>query len=157
MCLWLHPSKSILFLTHHLGIRLCLMAPSRSIMTTSYALESLNSLMEFVVASPLIPLTRITNKEPTKHSLLHRGSFISLISSMSSCRRWFTFLCGRSLFIYLYTQNTQVSETKEFRRSFQYNCTLKHELKTVSTSVLSYRGALIMPKWKDVDPRKSFV
>ena len=157
MCLWLHPSKSILFLTHHLGIRLCLMALCRSIMTTSYALESLNSLMELLVALPLIPLTRITNKEPTKQSLLHRGSFVSLISSMSSCRRWFTFLRDHSLFISPSTQNTQVSETKEFRRPFRREFVSKHELKTVSIPVSCYRGALITPKWKDVDPRKSFV
>ena len=49
-------------------------------------------------------------------------------------------------------QNTQVSETKEFRRSYHWLHESKDDLKSVTVSVRCYRGAVVAPKWKDVDP-----
>jgi len=50
-------------------------------------------------------------------------------------------------------QNTQVSETKEFRRSYSMMCESKNELESITKSVMCYRGAVVAPNlWKDVDP-----
>ena len=51
-------------------------------------------------------------------------------------------------------QNTQVSETKEFRRHFFLRRQSKNEFKRYTVSVMCYRGAVVAPKWKDVDPGK---
>jgi hypothetical protein len=48
-------------------------------------------------------------------------------------------------------QKTQVSETKEFRRSYCQLGESKNKFKSVTTSVMCYRGAVVAPKWKDVD------
>ena len=56
-------------------------------------------------------------------------------------------------------QNTQVSETKEFRKGYCYEYESKEDPKTKTISDVSvwcYRGALVVPKWKDIDGRKSF-
>ena len=54
----------------------------------------------------------------------------------------------------MFSQNTQVSETKEFRKSYFRESESKSEFKGASFSVWCYRGAVIAPKWKDVDTRK---
>jgi hypothetical protein len=48
-------------------------------------------------------------------------------------------------------QNTQVSETKEFRCSYCKLGESKNEFKSVTPSVMCYRGAVVVPKWEDVD------
>ena len=73
---------------------------------------------------------------------------------MSSCQR-FVYDC--SLFDYLLLnnapmQNTQVSETKEFKRSYSQLRKSKNGFKSFTESVMCYRGAIVAPKWKDVDP-----
>ena len=68
------------------------------------------------------------------------GSFFSVIARRSS------------LFS---IQNTQVSESKEFRRSHFCDVSSTDELKQLTTSVSCYRGDLITPEWKDIDPRKA--
>ena len=154
-----HPLKSISLLTHYLGIKLCLTVPCRSIVTTLYTFDSLNSLMEMFITLYLIPLTRITDKEPGSPGIYR---YIGALG----CPRFlrcdpteglFIFqVCDRSLFISLSMQNTQVSETREFRKSYGCECVSKHDLKGLSIPVSCYRGALATPKWKDVDPRESF-
>jgi hypothetical protein len=62
-----------------------------------------------------------------------------------------------TLLISLSTQNTQVSETKEFRRSYFRIRESKDEFKSFTRSIWCYRGAVVMPKWKDVDTRKCMV
>jgi hypothetical protein len=49
-------------------------------------------------------------------------------------------------------QNTQVSETKEFRCFYFELIQSKKELKSFYVDVTCYRGAVVAPKWKDVDP-----
>lgn len=48
-------------------------------------------------------------------------------------------------------KNTQVSETKEFRKSYFRESESRNEFKGASFSVWCYRGAVASPKWKDVD------
>jgi len=84
------------------------MAPYRSIMTTLYTFESLNSLMELFVTLYLISLTQIINKEPgpTRHLPLHRGTCVSPISLMSSCRRFVHFSsCSLALHLSFYAEH----------------------------------------------------
>jgi len=72
---------------------------------------------------------------------------------------FFNFLYVRSLLI-LSMQNTQISETKEFRRSYNYTSESQDECKKLlrqPMTVTCYRGAVDAPKWKDVDTRKSLV
>jgi len=52
-----------------------------------------------------------------------------------------------------FTKNTQVSETKEFRRSyFRESESPKKDFKNATFNVWCYRGSVDEPKWKDVDP-----
>ena len=48
-------------------------------------------------------------------------------------------------------QNTQVSETKEFRCTYHWLRKSKKEFKSCTVSVMCYQGAIVAPKWKDVD------
>ncbi|PPR01388.1 hypothetical protein CVT24_006226 [Panaeolus cyanescens] len=50
-------------------------------------------------------------------------------------------------------KNTQVSEAKEFRKSYFRESVSKEEFKSASFSVWCYRGAVVEPKWKDVDTK----
>ena len=54
-------------------------------------------------------------------------------------------------------QNTQVSETKEFRSTFICQRKSKDEFKEINSSVWCYRGAIPVPSWKDVDTRMSIL
>ena len=54
-------------------------------------------------------------------------------------------------------QDTQVSETTEFRKSFFRESQSKDEFKVASFTLWCYRGAVASPKWKDVDTRTSLV
>ena len=54
--------------------------------------------------------------------------------------------CLKKLF-----ENTQVSETKEFRRSYSNVSNSATYFRTLSDSVWCYRGNAFTPKWKDVD------
>jgi len=54
-------------------------------------------------------------------------------------------------------QNTQVSETKEFKSFYSSNRNSKEEFRGVAISVWCYQGELVTPKWKDVDSRKSLI
>jgi hypothetical protein len=67
---------------------------------------------------------------------------------------------AKGLFIFLHdglllnkasTQNTQVSETKEFRRTYFIRRESKNHFKNVQDSVMCYRGTVVAPRWKDVD------
>jgi hypothetical protein len=51
-------------------------------------------------------------------------------------------------------QNTQVSETKEFRNPYFRKSNSKNDLKGACIYMWCYRGAVVTPKWKDVDTRK---
>lgn len=51
-------------------------------------------------------------------------------------------------------QNTQVSEAKEFKRTYFRETEFLHEFKSVLFSVWCYRGSMADPKWKDVDASK---
>jgi hypothetical protein len=46
-------------------------------------------------------------------------------------------------------QDTQVSETKEFRTNFFVRGKKKQELASVEANIVSYRGPLHDPKWKE--------
>jgi len=48
-------------------------------------------------------------------------------------------------------KNTQVSETKEFRRSYYSAAESAAGLRTVSFPVWCYRGNVAVPRWEDVD------
>jgi len=48
-------------------------------------------------------------------------------------------------------KNTQVSETKEFRRSYFRESASPNDFRSGSFSVWCYRGNVATPKWKDVD------
>ena len=48
-------------------------------------------------------------------------------------------------------QNTQVSETKEFRHPFNREATASSELKDLTCTIQCYRGLVDPPRWKDVD------
>jgi len=48
-------------------------------------------------------------------------------------------------------KNTQVTETKEFRRSYFRESERKSDFKVAEFNVWCYRGQLIDPKWKDQD------
>jgi len=47
--------------------------------------------------------------------------------------------------------NTQVSETKEFKRTYFRETEFLHEFRSISFSVWCYRGYVANPKWKDID------
>ena len=49
-------------------------------------------------------------------------------------------------------QNTQVSETKEFRHTYSRLRESKNDLQSITESVMCYRGDVVTPKWKDIDP-----
>ena len=53
-------------------------------------------------------------------------------------------------------QNTQVSETKEFRRSYFRETENLTEFGSITFSVWCYRGSEVNPKWKDIDTGKVF-
>ena len=53
-------------------------------------------------------------------------------------------------------QNTQVSETKEFKRTYFRETESLAEFKSISFSVWCYRGSVVNPKWKDVDTGKFY-
>ena len=141
-------------LTCRLGTRLCLMAPCLSTTTALYALEYPSLLMEPFAISTLIPLTRTTNKDATIHLLILPGNDLSRIFSMSSCQRFVYFLRDCSPLNNMSMKNTQISETKEFRRPLETLCESKNEFKRTAFSVWCYRGAVVAPTWKDVDTRQ---
>jgi hypothetical protein len=47
--------------------------------------------------------------------------------------------------------NTQVSETKEFKRTYFRETEYLNDFKSISFSVWCYRGKVASPKWKDID------
>ena len=51
-------------------------------------------------------------------------------------------------------QNTEVSETKEFKRPYTLDRETLDGFKSISISVWCYRGNVVNPKWKDVDTGK---
>ena len=146
------PSLEInLVVTSYSGIRRCLMAACHSITTALYALESLSLPTEFTRKLTSIPLIQITNKDSTMYILILTAIGSSRVPSMSSSQR-FAFLRDCSLLSNASMQNTQVSETKEFRRSYCRLRESKNVFKSYSVPVRCYRGAVVAPKWKDVDP-----
>ena len=52
-------------------------------------------------------------------------------------------------------QNTQVSETKEFRRNYVYDRQSKFGFQKTTISITCYRGEVVTPRWEDIDTRKS--
>jgi len=54
-------------------------------------------------------------------------------------------------------QNTQVAETKEFRRPFSRARDNVDELRRVETTILCYRGVDASPKWLDEEPGTSYL
>ena len=48
-------------------------------------------------------------------------------------------------------QNTQTSETKEFRRAYFEETDSLSELSRVTVSLDCYRGELANPRWRDID------
>jgi len=69
----------------------------------------------------------------------------------------FIFLRDQPLFIEGFMQNTQVLETMEFRRPCGLEYQSKHPFTDVTTTVSCYRGAVVPPKWKDIDTRKYLI
>jgi len=67
----------------------------------------------------------------------------------------FTAPCGEELvrgnFDIILPKNTQVSETKEFRKSFRMPSDSTALFRALTFSVWCYRGNVVTPKWKDVD------
>jgi len=59
--------------------------------------------------------------------------------------------------IYSFMQNTQVSETKEFRKSYAYDRQSKSEFQGTTISITCYRGEVVTPQWEDIDTRKSLI
>ena len=53
------------------------------------------------------------------------------------------------------SQNTPVSETKEFRKTYRWISESKDDFKVACIPVSCYRGAVVTPQWKDIDTRKS--
>jgi len=51
-------------------------------------------------------------------------------------------------------RKTQVSESKEFRRSLVRSSKRRESLRTVSSRILCYRGELETPKWIETEPEK---
>ena len=51
------------------------------------------------------------------------------------------------------SQNSPISETKEFKRKFYQDCKTKDELKTFKARVYAYRG-VVEDGFMDVDKRK---
>ena len=54
-------------------------------------------------------------------------------------------------FFFFFGYNTQVTESKEFRRSYFRESSFTADFKSGSFSVWCYRGNDANPKWKDVD------
>ena len=145
-------------LTRNLGTRLCLTAPYHSIMTILCTLEFPSSLTEASTRFASIPLPQITNRGSTIHILIFLESNVSGIPSMLSCQRFlYIFLCHCLLLNDIPAQNTQVSETKQFRSSFIRQYQSKNKLKSIISSVWCYRGTIAVPRWKDVDTRMSML
>ena len=71
--------------------------------------------------------------------------------SMSFCQKFVQFPLWL-LAVHLSTQNIQVSEAKEFRRQYCREYKLfEKQPSAPSFRVWCYRGAVVEPKWKDVD------
>ena len=83
-----------------------------------------------------------------------RGIGVLMIFSLSSCQRSAYFFRDCPLLIYVSAKNTQVSESKEFRCSYSLLGESRNEFKRVTNSVICYRGAVVAPRWKDVDTRQ---
>jgi len=66
-----------------------------------------------------------------------------------------TFTSGRVMvnnsFIAILPKNTQVSETKEFRKEMCEEAYQKADFSVAGTSVWCYRGTIKEPKWKNID------
>jgi len=67
------------------------------------------------------------------------------------------FLHDRLLSTYVLMQNTQVSETREFRRRYGFSSDSKDNHERVTNSVSCYRGDAVTPKWRDADTRKFLI
>ncbi|KIM40828.1 hypothetical protein M413DRAFT_27965 [Hebeloma cylindrosporum] len=78
--------------------------------------------------------------DPDHQARLHKA-----FTSISGLRRINEF------FEVILPKDTQISETKEFRKSFFRKSKSKDEFKVASFSLWCYRGAVATPKWKDVD------
>jgi len=58
--------------------------------------------------------------------------------------------CGPGCMLIVF-QNTQVTETKEFRRSYFRESERKSDFKAAEFNIWCYRGQLKDPKWRDQD------
>ena len=54
-------------------------------------------------------------------------------------------------------QNTQVSEAKEFKRTYFRETESLRDFKSVFFTVWCYRGSVADPQWKDIDTGKFFL
>jgi len=97
----------------------------------------------------------------TRVSKVTYGSFLdslydpSDLDHKSRSHKVYTGVCGREYirgmnFETILPKNTQVSETKEFRKTF---CRMlgSANFRSLGQSVWCYRGNVVTPKWKDVD------
>ena len=76
------------------------------------------------------------------------GAFEIILPRVRGLRKQNTYL-GLT---HVISQGTQVTETKEFRRSFTRISKNINELRSIKTSIACYRGSDIQPEWVDVEP-----
>jgi hypothetical protein len=50
------------------------------------------------------------------------------------------------------SQGTQVSELREFRRTFYQHMKSRNECNSFSVDIICYKGALKEPQWRDIEP-----
>ena len=127
-------------LTRHSGPKLHLMVPCHSIMITLYTLESLRLLTAFSSASPLILMTRTTNKDSTGDIYLQLAYRNSKVTSLSSCRR----------FVFYYSVmnklSTTLSRTRKFGRPRNSETVISaNPSQRVILTLLSPCGATVVP------------
>jgi len=74
----------------------------------------------------------------------------------SSYQRWRLLLLLKLFLMLRYVQNTRVSETEEFRKSYRIESLSPSNLNTISDPVMCFRGWREDPRWLDEERRLFF-
>jgi len=100
---------------------------------------------------------RPPRKKPSRTCVCFRAQacprflWCHLAKSLFTCHHGHLRLINPSL------QNTQVSETKEFREQYFHHSELKDGFQGTPISLWCYRGEVVTPRWMDVDTRRPLI
>ena len=99
------------------------------------------------------------DKNDAEHRQRSASSYISVNGSQRICVfdvilpkvGYLSVLCLTWISLIQYVQNTQTSETKEFRKKYSHPTFSLSNLSRVMVSLDCYRGELTNPWWRDID------